>query len=115
MYLQSTHPNPKIAGGDIYFYRGDVFPIEITLELEDTFDYTVTLSDDDIVRIQILDGPSSVIMEREYKNIENNKIVFNVDDTTTQLLQDGRYMFRVIVEHDSTVTTVVDCTMYIKG
>lgn len=115
MYLSSTHPNPKIAGGDITFYRGDVFPLELTLDLEDNFGYAVELAESDTVKIQILDGPSSVILEREYKDIENNKITFHVDDTVTQLLQDGRYRFRVIVEHGETVTTIVDCTMNIKG
>ena len=98
--------SPEIVCGQIRFYEGDQFKIDLVLELTDQDQTPVELTKTDEVQLLILDRRRKTVWSKTYNGITNNTITVDVDEARSGMMTKGMYSYRVIVRHGGTVTTV---------
>lgn len=98
--------SPEIVCGQIGFYEGDQFRMDLKLELTDQDMTPVELTQTDTVQLVILDRSRKTVRSKTYTGITNNTITVDVDEALAGMLTKGAYSYRLIVNHGGTVTTV---------
>lgn len=104
--LRRARMSPEIVCGQIRFYEGDQFKIDLVLELTDQDQTPVELTQTDTVQLVILDRRRKTVWSKTYNGITNNTITVDVDEAMAGMMTKGMYSYRVIVSHGGTVTTV---------
>lgn len=96
--------SPEIVAGEIRFYRGDNCKIRFELELEDQDGTPVLLNaSGDKISFKLYDRTGANIFGEEITPLTEN--AFTVD-LPVNLLDIGRYTYRIQVTHASVNTTI---------
>lgn len=104
--LRRARMSPEIVGGQLRFYEGDQFSIEIQMELEDQDGTAVRLAGEDTVELVILDRTRMEVWRRSYTGLTRNAVTVEVDEELTGLLPKGKYSYRMTVTHGGGRTTI---------
>lgn len=87
---------PRISGGVLKWYAGDVFDLQVRLELTDEDDEAVTVQSEDTVTFLFKNCCREPVYELTFTDITDNIVVVRFTDPVTALFPKGEYTYDVI-------------------
>ena len=108
-YIPHAEPSPRIVNGELHWYQGDTFSIELHLDLRDQDDTPIEIGPDDTVKIIFRDrkGADMNVFD-PFMGIVNNIITLVFDAARTAKFIRGIYQYDVIYVGQNRTTIVND-------
>ena len=113
--IPSAAISPRIEKGTIFWYYRDTFQLELTIKLQDeeTLEPIEILPSEEIVisfynneKCNLIDN-SKPIYVQTFKNIQNNKIILQIDDELTVKFAPGSYYYNIKYIYPNNRRTIV--------
>lgn len=105
--MPSVKPSPRVECGAICWYEGDTCEIEFHISIKDDDGNPVALLPSDIIALRVYDVYNRDIANVDYTNVQDNIILWKIDEEMTAKFPRGRYFYD-ITHQNGYVTTVCD-------
>ena len=89
---------PRMSGGVLKWYEGDVFDLQVQIELTDERGEVLPFEAEHTVTFVFRDRCRRVVCELCYTGIENNTVTVRITEPLTALFPAGSYTYDVIYE-----------------
>lgn len=108
-YIPHAEPSPRIVNGEIHWYQGDTFSIELHLDLRDQDDTPIEIVPDDTVRIIFRDrkGTDMNVFDT-FTGIVNNVVTLDFNTARTAKFIKGEYQYDVVYTGQNRTTIAND-------
>ena len=106
--LSWARQSPRIENGILYFYEGDTFDLDLTLELTDQDGENITVAASSTVKVKFVNRQEVTVKELTFTNIEGNTVTLDFDSTCTALFPKGEYKYRVFYTAGERTTLCAD-------
>ena len=107
-YLPAACLSPRIFGGVLKWYAGDVFDLQVRLELTDQEDEMIAVAPEDRVSFVFRDSRRKAFYQVDFVEIEDNTMVLRFTEAVTALFPKGAYTYDVIYKGAVRRTLVSD-------
>jgi len=106
--IPNAEPSPRIVNGELHWYQGDTFSIELHLDLKDQDDTPITIAATDTVKVVFTDRSGAEIKVFDpFTNIVDNKITLTFDSAKSAKFVKGQYRYDIIYTGQNR-TTIAD-------
>ena len=112
--LPAAAPSPRIDGGVLKWYAGDVFDLQVQLELTDEYGDALVFDPTHTVTFVFRDRCRRVVYELCFTDITDNTVVLQLTEAVTALFPKGRYTYDVIYEGVGRRTIVRDAPVWVE-
>ena len=106
--LPAARQSPRIENGILYFYEGDTFDLDLTLELTDQDGEGISIASSSTVKVKFVNRQEATVKEFTFTNIEGNTVTLDFDSTCTALFPKGEYHYRVYYAAGERTTLCAD-------
>ena len=100
MYEEKSLPaasgSPHITGGVLKWYAGDVFDLQVRLELTDQDGAAIQMATGDTVTFVFRNACREPVYQVTFREIEDNTLVLRFGEQETALFPTGSYTYDVI-------------------
>ena len=107
-FLPGACVSPRISGGVLKWYAGDVFDLQVRLELTDQEDEMIVIAPGDTVTFVFRDSRRKALYQVDCMEIEDNTMVLRFTEAVTALFPKGTYTYDVIYKGAVRRTLVSD-------
>lgn len=104
--LPGANMSPRIVHGALMWYAGDIFQINVSLDLVDQDGYEVAAQIGDEVKVTFSDARRNRVYQVSTKDIVNNGIKLVFDDEVTKFFRPGEYTYDIDYYHQGEKTTI---------
>lgn len=94
--IPAACPSPRIVGGVLKWYAGDVFDLQVHLELTDQNGAELVFAPEHTVTFVFRDHRRAVLHEETFCDITDNTVVLRFTEAVTALFPAGKYTYDVI-------------------
>ena len=107
-FLPGACVSPRISGGVLKWYAGDVFDLQVRLELTDENGEAVQIAPAHRVTFVFRDSRRKALYQVDCMEIEDNLVVLRFTEAVTALFPKGAYTYDVIYKGAVRRTLVSD-------
>ncbi len=94
--IPAARPSPRISGGVLKWYAGDVFDLQVYMELTDQNGRNIAIAPEHTVSFVFRDGRRETVHEVTFVSIEDNTVLLRFTEDVTARFPRGRYTYDVI-------------------
>ena len=94
--LPAASASPRITGGVLKWYAGDVFDLQVRLELTDQDGTAIQIAPGDTVTFVFRNACREPVYEVAFTEIEDNTLVLRFGEQEAALFSPGSYTYDVI-------------------
>ena len=95
-WLPAACVSPRITGGVLKWYAGDVFDLQVRLELTDQDGTEIQIAPEHMVTFVFRNVRREPIYEVTFRGIEDNTVVLRMSEIETAMFPAGSYTYDVI-------------------
>ncbi len=105
-WIPSGKQSPRVVNGCLYWYAGDTFLLDVTLELRDQDGEPVPLAQSGSVTLEFSDASRAPVRQFTFTELTGSTVTLEMDETVTADFPSGDY-FLSIRYTDAQRTTVL--------
>ena len=113
--LPAACPSPRIVGGVLKWYAGDVFDLQVQLELTDQNGAVIAFAPEHTVSFVFRDHRGEVVYRMSFCDIRENTVVLRFHEAVTACFPGGAYTYDVIYQGNGRRTLAYHAPIYVEG
>lgn len=113
--IPAANPSPRIVGGVLKWYAGDVFDLQVQMELTDQNGAAIVFAPEHTVEFVFRDHRHEVIHKETFKEIADNTVVLRFTEAVTALFHGGKYTYDVIYNGFGRRTLAHNAPIVVEG
>ena len=113
--IPAAAPSPRIVGGVLKWYAGDVFELQVQLELEDQYGFPIEIAEGHTIMFVFRNARREVVYQVVFKEIADNTVILQFDEAVTSQFPAGNYTYDVIYQGVGRRTLAHNAPIQVEG